>query len=235
MEEDDDMEVVTEVEPPTSTSEFLQAAFQIAEAPVEDTRRILTGLFGLNIATFDNLYRLDAKLRSGSFGTVYECEHVNYPGQLYAVKIIDRSKLKPKDDKAVFTEVATLRELHTVDNVIKIIDFFVQPDKLYVVQMLARGGDVFDRLTQRSKYNEFDARNLAVTLVTTIAEIHKRGIVHRDLKPENLLLKEERNDTGILVADFGFAKKLARGQFLKTRCGKLSYFFMLRCSGRLHH
>ena len=88
-----------------------------------------------------------------------------------------------------------------------------------MVQMLARGGDVFDRLTARTKYSERDARDLAVTLVQTMYEIHKKTIVHRDLKPENLLLKEAENDTGILVADFGFAKHCRKGDKLKTRCG----------------
>ena len=217
---DDSLVISTdEVAPDTSTRECLEAAIRVSEASLEETPRILEGLFGLEIDKFDNLYRLERRLRSGSFGTVYECQHVNHPDHLYAVKIIDRKKIKLKDDKAVFTEVATVRELHDVDNVIKIIDFFVEPEKLYMVQMLARGGDVFDRLTQRQKYNEMDARNLAVTLIKTMAEIHKRTIVHRDLKPENLLLKEALNDTAILVADFGFAKHCPKGRYLKTRCG----------------
>ena len=205
--------------PETSTSECIEAAFRISAASLEETPKILEQLQALDIETFDSLYRLDQRLRSGSFGTVYECQHINYPDQIYAVKVIDRTKLKPKDDKAIFTEVATLRELHPVQNVIKIIDFFVEPDKLYMVQMLARGGDVFDRLTARTKYNEMDARSLAVTLIQTMAQIHERGIVHRDLKPENLLLREEENDTGILVADFGFAKRCPKGSYLRTRCG----------------
>ena len=225
MTEDDDsqsldMEIDEEFAPRTSTTEFLDAAIQISEAPVSETRVILETLFQMKgVSTFDELYKLEKRLRSGSFGTVYECQHVDHPEQLYAVKIIERKKLKPKDDKAVFTEVATLRELHDVDHVVKIIDFFVQPDKLFMVQMLARGGDVFDRLTKRSKYSEKDARDLAVTLIRTMGEIHKKTIVHRDLKPENLLLKEALNDTGILVADFGFAKHCARGDYLTTRCG----------------
>jgi serine/threonine protein kinase len=210
---------MVESAPETSTRECLQAAFKVADAPLEETPKILEGLFGLEINKFENLYRLEKRLRSGSFGTVYETIHVMHPDQLYAVKIIDRARLKPKDDKAVFTEVAILRELHDVDNVIKIIDFFVEPEKLYMVQMLARGGDVFDRLTQRSKYSEGDARNLAVTLIKTMEQVHKKCIVHRDLKPENLLLREALNDTGILVADFGFARHCRSGESLKTRCG----------------
>lgn len=210
---------VEEIAPATSTSQCLEAAFRVADASLEETPHILESLFGLDLMTFDNLYRLEKRLRSGSYGVVYECQHINYPDQLYAVKIIDRKKLKLKDDKSVFSEVATLRELHDVPNVIKIIDFFVEPEKLYVVQMLARGGDVFDRLTQRAQYSEVDARNLAVTLISTMGEIHKRTIVHRDLKPENLLLREAKNDTGILVADFGFATHCKKGQYLKTRCG----------------
>lgn len=124
---------ILEFAPNSSTNECIEVAYKIEESPVEETRKLLDGLLGLEINKFENLYRLEKRLRSGSFGTVYETQHVNHPDQMYAVKIIDRARLKPKDDKAVFTEVAILRDLHDVENVVKIIDFFVEPDKLYMV------------------------------------------------------------------------------------------------------
>jgi serine/threonine protein kinase len=59
-----------------------------------------------------------------------------------AVKILDRKKLKKKDDDAVFREVEVMKELMDVPGVIKLMDFFVSPEKFYVVQEWAEGGDV---------------------------------------------------------------------------------------------
>lgn len=50
------------------------------------------------------------------------------------------------------------------------------------------GGELFDRITQKSTYTEKEARDLFTTLVSTIDYLHAQGVVHRDLKPENLLL-----------------------------------------------
>ena len=98
------------------------------------------------------------------------------------------------------------------------IDFFVQADTFHVVQVYAQGGDVFDRLSQRMTYTEHDAKNLCKRFLETMRDIHKRGFAHRDIKPENLLLKDTVDDTLVLVADFGFARKVPQIG-LTTRCG----------------
>ena len=78
--------------------------------------------------------------------------------------------------------------------------------------------DVFERLAQRSTYNERDARELARNLLLAMRALHRLKIAHRDLKPENLLLETILDDTSILVADFGFASHVP-SDGLKTRCG----------------
>ena len=83
------------------------------------------------------------------------------------------------------------------------MDFFEKPSTFHIVLELARGGDVFDRLTKRTVYTEAHAQDLARRLLKSINHIHSHGIVHRDLKPENLLLVDEVNDTNIKLGDFG--------------------------------
>jgi tRNA A-37 threonylcarbamoyl transferase component Bud32 len=169
--------------------------------------------------TFEDLYQLGERLRSGSYGVVYTCQHKLNAEKTYAVKILDRTKLKKQDDESVFREVAIMKELAGLDNVVQLIDFFVSPEKLYMVQVFAAGGDVFDRLAQRTLYNEKDSRDLAECLLKTIQALHDRKIVHRDLKPENLLLANTFDDCEILLADFGFACLLPEDGRLTTRCG----------------
>lgn len=200
----------------------------------------------INKQSYGDLYRNEKRLQNGSYGVVYECLRVvaatetatasrddedssnkdqakSDAPQKYAVKIIDRLKLKKMDDHAVFREVKILSELVDVPNVITLIDFFVEPKTLYVVQQLAEGGDVFDRLLQRQHYTEEVARTLARTLIQTLATLHERKIVHRDLKPGNLLLAEQNDDCSILLADFGFATHLGANGTCRTRCGTPCY------------
>ena len=146
--------------------------------------------------TFEDMYELDERLRSGSYGVVYTCHHKLNAEKQYAVKVLDRTKLKKKDDDGVFREVSIMKELAGVDNVVQLIDFFESPEKLFMVQAFAAGGDVFDRLAQRTLYNEKESRDLAECLLKTIQSLHDRRIVHRDLKPENLLLANTYDDSG---------------------------------------
>lgn len=166
---------------------------------------------------FEIDYKLDKKLRSGSYGVVYTTRHKKTHSE-FAVKVIDRSKLKEKDDKATFREISIMKDLVDVKNVVPLVDVYIIPETFYIVQFYAKGGDVFDRLAKRVSYSEMDARELGVILMATMKEIHKRKICHRDMKPENLLLKSSHDDASILLADFGFAKYVP-DEGLKTRCG----------------
>jgi serine/threonine protein kinase len=139
--------------------------------------------------------------------------------------------LKPKDDEAVYKEINVMRELSSHSGVIKLYHFFENVNTFHMVLELAKGGDVFSRLSKRSFYPENDARKLARNLLTTIEFIHSKGYVHRDLKPENLLLETLNEDSnGLKIADFGFARK-DNGGALKTRCGTPSFVAPEICVG----
>ena len=143
----------------------------------------IEAILGLEIG-FDNLYTLDRKLNSGSFASVWVCTH-KISSVEFAVKVVDRKRLKPKDDDAVYREVSVLKSLSgSYDGIINLIDFFEQPQTFHLILELARGGDVFDRLSKRTVYTEKHARDLARKMLEAVQYIHSYGIVHRDLKPE---------------------------------------------------
>jgi calcium/calmodulin-dependent protein kinase I len=157
-------------------------------------------------------------IAKGSFGQVYVACHQLNVLEEYAVKVVDRVSLSQRDNDAVFREVAILKDCRDVTNIVRLVDFFVSPRHFHVVQVLAQGGDVFDRLASKTSYNEKQARDLAHNLLVCMQALHDRGLAHRDLKPENLLLRDLIDDASILVADFGFATYVP-ADGLKTRCG----------------
>ena len=94
----------------------------------------------------------------------------------------------------------------------------------YLVAEYLEGGELFDRIVDKSSYTESEARDVCRILFTALSYIHSRGIVHRDLKPENLLLQNKDSDSEIKIADFGFAKEASNGDHsLKTMCGTPGY------------
>ena len=197
---------------------------------------------------FEEVYSIHRQINSGNYGIVYstkynendndnrkrrasskhksnnECYYVDVAE--CATKVVDRTTKKHRDFK-VRNEVSILRDLREVQGIVKLLDYYESPEYIYIVQVRAMGGDVCDRMWERGgSYSEDETKDIALELLSAIKHMHDRGIVHRDIKPENLLLKDEKCDhMGILLCDFGFAKRLPdNGEgFLTTRCGTPNY------------
>lgn len=159
------------------------------------------------------------QLGQGAFSTVRVGTHKRSPTKEYAVKCVERRKLKEEDILALKDEVQILSALRGCVHIIRIYDFFEEPDAFHLVMETMYGGELFDRIVQKSYYNEKEARVTCAILLEAIAYCHERRVAHRDLKPENLLLRSETDDSSIKIADFGFAKVVREPQSLKTQCG----------------
>jgi len=166
-------------------------------------------------------YTVGKELGSGAFSTVCHVKH-RASGQSYAMKCVTRSKLSKADDNALHDEVAILKEFNHV-HIIKLYDFFIEPDTYYLILEEMSGGELFDRISKKSFYNEKEARDLCQFLLEAMKYCHDRRVAHRDLKPENLLLQNKTDDSNIKIADFGFAKRVMIPKSLTTQCGTPNY------------
>jgi len=66
---------------------------------------------------------------------------------------------------------------------------------------LARGGELFDYISQTGEFSEDVARYYFHQLIDALDYMNQKGISHRDLKPENILMSDE---FALKLADFGF-------------------------------
>ena len=98
---------------------------------------------------------------------------------------------------------------------IKVIKFL----KNYSV---AKGGDLFDAISQSVKFNERDSACMVQDICEALFYLHSKNIVHRDLKPENLLVMRKKDDRiSIKLADFGLAMEVKDSIY--TVCGTPTY------------
>jgi len=185
-----------------------------SDAPQPDSR---SGM------AFGELYTLSKVLGTGAFSTVRTATHKRSPNKEFAVKCIVKSKLTEEDICALRDEVDILTALSECRHIIRLYDFFDEPGDFYLIMETMRGGELFDRVVQKSYYNEKEARMTCKILLEAVNYCHSRNVAHRDLKPENLLLRSETDDSSIKIADFGFAKAVKKPQSLTTQCGTPGY------------
>jgi len=166
---------------------------------------------------FTEVYKLGKELGSGAFSIVKEGTKKS-SNESFAIKIVTKAKLSEEDETALKDEITVLKEMkHT--NIIMLYEVFEERDFYYLVTEKMSGGELFDRIVQKSYYNEKEARDTCAVVFQAIQYCHSKHIIHRDIKPENILIGLK--DT-LKIADFGWAvhaPSSRRGTF----CGTLDY------------
>lgn len=145
-------------------------------------------------------YVIRGLLGQGTFGKVVECEDLQKPNTLVAVKVI-RAVQKYRDASKV--EIKVLRRLREADpqnvhNCIHMMDCFDDRNHICIVTELL-SVSVFDFLKANS-YAPFPDRHIqsfARQLLDSVAFLHDLHLVHTDLKPENILLVDDSSHEGV--------------------------------------
>ncbi|OWZ24606.1 CAMK protein kinase [Phytophthora megakarya] len=153
-------------------------------------------------------YKLGAVLGVGGNGVVQKLQDER-DGTVFAVKVLDVAKFRHREQ--VVAEVEILRNITNNikhPNLIKIHKVYEEHQKVYIIQELCTGGELYDRVVQRGKYSERDAANIMQQLVSALQALHAHNILHLDIKPENILFSSEDPDSKILLTDFGLARMI---------------------------
>ena len=172
----------------------------------------------------EDMYVIGDQIGSGMCGTVHLCIE-RATGTHCAVKIIDTKKfaLSPGLSPSDLREEAIMMMALDHPNIIRIRDTFETDNIIFIVMELVRGGDLFDRIVEKGRYTEDEARQVMQKVFSAVLYLHGKDIIHRDLKPENILLLEPHNDVEVKITDFGLAKRTNQ-EGLKTFCGTPQYF-----------
>jgi len=170
--------------------------------------------------TVEDKYILKDVLGTGAFSQVRLAESKERPGDLYAIKVIDKKALKGKED-SLENEIKVLRRLDH-PNVVKLLEAYESKSYVYLVMELVTGGELFDRIVEKGSYTEKDAADLIKQVLSAVAYMHDSGVVHRDLKPENLLYHSPEEESKIMISDFGLSKMEESG-IMATACGTPGY------------
>jgi len=106
-------------------------------------------------------------------------------------------------------------------NIARLLDFFVEDQRAYLVLEHVEGNTLKDIIAETGSMTEVDAVALALKMCDILGYLHRRQppVIHRDFTPDNLMLDAQGN---VKLIDFNVAQQL-EAQTTKTVVGKHSY------------
>ena len=183
----------------------------------ERANRIFSALSEVLPGTIlDGKYRLDEKIGSGGFGTVYRATHLSLNNSV-AIKVFCPSQNSSLADVERFRREGISSCQINHPNAISIYDFSVSSTGIaYLVMELLKGCTLGEKLNQYQVINVNYCVEIALAICQVLIKAHSAGIIHRDIKPENIFLHKSDSTEIIKVLDFGIAKLVGEKTGLET-------------------
>ena len=122
----------------------------------------------------------------GSTSTVHRCVH-KVTQKEYACKMIDCVVMEEKFAgmmEQFQTEVVALKSLGDHPSIICLHDVYITGEKIYIIQEMCQGGELFDYVVQKGTLTEGEASRIVRKVTDALVHMHSNNICHRDLKPE---------------------------------------------------
>lgn len=135
---------------------------------------------------FEDDYDVGKVLGEGGFAVVKLATNKR-TGQKVAVKEAKKENFKTEHNAELIREFELLKSLDH-PNIVRAIHMYEEEKHYFFVLEYMEGGELFDRIVEKKRYSEKEARDAFQSIVYGIEYFHSKDIVHRDLKPENLLL-----------------------------------------------
>ena len=168
----------------------------------------------------DEKYRVEDKLGSGSFGTVYRGVHLhlNHPVAIKVFRPTVGGGAPEALDRFRLEGISACRITHP--NAVTVLDFDVAAGSLaYMVMELLEGRSLADELEAVGRLPADRSRRIAAEVCDVLTAAHEAGLVHRDVKPSNVFLHHVKGEEQVKVIDFGIAKLMDADAVLLDSAG----------------
>ena len=175
----------------------------------------------------DEKYRIEEKIGSGGFGTVYRGEHIflHHPVAIKVFRPAVGQEGIESLERFRVEGISACRVNHP--NAVSVLDFDVSAGSLaYLVMELLQGRSLATQLRTEGKLAPERAAEIACAVCDALAQAHTAGIVHRDIKPSNVFLHGTNGDQIVKVIDFGIAKLTDESQLAGSEAVTLSGMFL---------
>jgi hypothetical protein len=142
------------------------------------------------------------RIGDGAFASVYRVRQ-NALDRWAAVKVLDERD--PSRKRGIISEATTQARI-TSGCIPQVYHVFEWNRRIWIVMEWIKGVSLSVILARQP--SEKERLWLADGCIRSLACLHGLGFAHRDLKPANILISP---DKGVVLVDFGFAKKVSDG------------------------
>ena len=163
------------------------------------------------------------EIGGGMLGTVFLAKTLNTHA-MCCVKVMQKWKVTHLDQEKNVSRELELMKRFDSPFLTRALCAFQDAYSLYLLMEYLPGGDLFQLLVSGPyKGGQFPvdvAQFYAAEVLAALEYIHANDYLYRDLKPENILIDA---DGHIKLTDFGFCRRLMRGERAYTTCGTADY------------
>ena len=152
--------------------------------------------------TIDGKYRIDSRIGSGGFATVYRAQDLRTK-KMVAVKVLHAQLARNPAYVERFRREAQLARTLTSPYVVRVLDYGQFAGQYYLVMEYVRGRTLAQIIRQQAPLPTSQALAWARQVCEALDAARRAGIVHRDIKPQNIMLTPEGR---VKVMDFGIAR-----------------------------
>jgi eukaryotic-like serine/threonine-protein kinase len=184
------------------------------EAAERRTRHVFSALAAALPGTvLDGKYRLEEKIGTGGFATVFRATHLQLERSV-AVKVFrpwEGNDTPDALERFKREGISACRVQHP--NAVAVTDFGICPSGIaYLVMELLVGQTLGQLLDDTGSLPFPRAVEVLAPVCDVLAEAHASGLVHRDIKLDNVFLHRSPRGEIVKLLDFGIAKLVEAAQ-----------------------
>ncbi|BAY13689.1 serine/threonine protein kinase [Calothrix sp. NIES-2098] len=161
---------------------------------------------------FRNRFHVIRLLGEGGFAKTYEARDTDRMDEPCVIKQffpqVQGTSALEKATELFKQEAKRLYDLGEHPQIPRLIAYFEQDKRLYLVQEFIEGHNLLEELQQQGVFSEQKIIQLLTDLLPVLQFIHERGVIHRDIKPENIMRRQY--DSKLMLIDFGVSKQATR-------------------------